>query len=291
MPQRTLSDEKNAVQRGTLYLVSTPIGNMADLSSRALKILSTVDFIAAEDTRNSGLMLSRLNIQKPMVSYHEHNRRERGPYIAERLKEGESCALVTDAGTPAISDPGEDLVRLCAAEGIPVTAVPGCCAAVTALALSGLSTRRFAFEGFLPVSGRERSERLKELKSETRTLIVYEAPHRLRETLSDLYDSLGDRNIALCRELTKLNEEILRTTVGAACEHYREREPRGEYVLVIEGVTLAEERADYPEDIAAHVALLEESGLSRMDAIKAAARARGVKKNDIYNALIRQDEE
>ena len=291
MPQRTLSDEKNAVERGTLYLVSTPIGNMADLSSRALKILSTVDFVAAEDTRNSGLMLSRLNIQKPMVSYHEHNRRERGPYIAGRLKDGESCALVTDAGTPAVSDPGEDLVRLCAAEGIPVTAVPGCCAAVTALALSGLSTRRFAFEGFLPVSGRERSERLKELKSEPRTLIVYEAPHRLRETLSDLRDALGDRSIALCRELTKLNEEILRTTVGAACELYREREPRGEYVLVIEGMTLAEERADYPEDIAAHVALLEEGGLSRMDAIKAAARARGVKKNDIYSALIRQDEE
>ena len=291
MPQRTLSDEKNTVERGTLYLVSTPIGNMADLSSRALKILSTVDFIAAEDTRNSGLMLSRLNIQKPMVSYHEHNRRERGPYIADQMKSGEACALITDAGTPAISDPGEDLVKLCAAEGIPVTAVPGCCAAVTALALSGLSTRRFAFEGFLPVSGRERADRLKELKSESRTLILYEAPHRLRETLSDLLEALGDRSIALCRELTKLNEEILRTTIGAAVELYREREPRGEYVLVIEGVTLAEERADYPEDIAAHVALLEDGGLSRMDAIKAAARARGVKKNDIYNALIRQDEE
>ena len=291
MPQRTLSDEKNTVERGTLYLVSTPIGNMADLSSRALKILSTVDFIAAEDTRNSGLMLSRLNIQKPMVSYHEHNRRERGPYIADRLKSGEACALITDAGTPAISDPGEDLVKLCAAEGIPVTAVPGCCAAVTALALSGLSTRRFAFEGFLPVSGRERADRLKELKSESRTLILYEAPHRLRETLSDLLDALGDRSVALCRELTKLNEEILRTTIGAAVGLYREREPRGEYVLVIEGVTLSEEQADYPEDIAAHVALLEDGGLSRMDAIKAAARARGVKKNDIYNALIRQDEE
>ena len=291
MPQRTLPDEKNAVQRGTLYLVSTPIGNMADLSSRALKILSTVDFIAAEDTRNSGLMLSRLNIQKPMVSYHEHNRRERGPYIAERLKSGEACALITDAGTPAISDPGEDLVKLCAAEGIPVTAVPGCCAAVTALALSGLSTRRFAFEGFLPASGAERGERLKELKSETRTIILYEAPHRLRETLSDLADALGDRNVALCRELTKLNEEILRTTVCAAVEIYREREPRGEYVLVVEGVTLAEERADYPEDIAAHVALLEESGLSRMDAVKQAARARGLKKNDVYNALLRRDEE
>lgn len=291
MPQRIPSDEKNAVEGGTLYLVATPIGNMADLSSRALKILSTVDFVAAEDTRNSGLMLSRLNIRKPMVSYHEHNRRERGPYIAERLKNGESCALVTDAGTPAVSDPGEDLVRLCAEEGIPVTTVPGCCAAVCALALSGLSTRRFAFEGFLPASGREREERLKELKSETRTVILYEAPHRLRETLSDLYGALGDRHAALCREMTKLNEEILRTTLSGAVKIYEEKEPRGEYVLVLDGLTTAEEQADYPEDIAAHVALLEDGGLSRMDAIKAAARARGVKKNDIYNALLRQDEE
>ena len=291
MSERTPSDEKNAVERGTLYLVATPIGNMADISARALKILSTVDFVAAEDTRNSGLLLSRLNIKKPMVSYHEHNRRERGPVIAERLKNGEACALVTDAGTPAVSDPGEDLVRLCAAEGIPVTAVPGCCAAVTALALSGLSTRRFAFEGFLPSSGRERAERLKELKSEPRTIILYEAPHRLKETLSDLAEALGERNIALCREMTKLNEEILRTTLSAAAQIYTDKEPRGEYVLVIEGVTREEEQADYPEDIAAHVALLEESGLSRMDAIKAAAKARGVKKNEIYNAISRKEDE
>ena len=282
--------EKNAVERGILYLVATPIGNMADLSSRALNILSEVDFIAAEDTRNSGLMLSRLNISKPMVSYHEHNRRSRGPVIADRLEAGESCALVTDAGTPAISDPGEDLVRLCAERGIPVTAVPGCCAAVTALSLSGISTVRFAFEGFLPASGRERGDRLNELKSEPRTLILYEAPHRLRQTLSDLYDALGNRSAALCRELTKLNEEIERLPLGDAVERYREKEPRGEYVLVIEGLPVSEEQADYPEDIAAHVALLEDGGLSRMDAIKAVAKARGVKKNEIYNAISRKED-
>lgn len=282
--------EKNAVERGTLYLVATPIGNMADLSSRALKILSEVDFIAAEDTRNSGLMLSRLNISKPMVSYHEHNRRSRGPVIADRLEAGESCALVTDAGTPAISDPGEDLVRLCAERGIPVTAVPGCCAAVTALSLSGISTVRFAFEGFLPASGRDRGDRLNELKSEPRTLILYEAPHRLRQTLSDLYDALGNRSAALCRELTKLNEEIERLPLGDAVERYRDKEPRGEYVLVIEGLPVSEEQADYPEDIAAHVALLEDGGLSRMDAIKAVAKARGVKKNEIYNAISRKED-
>ena len=289
MANRTSPEEKNAVEGGTLYLVATPIGNMADLSSRALKILSTVDFVAAEDTRNSGLMLSRLNISKPMVSYHEHNRRERGPQIADRLEAGESCALVTDAGTPAISDPGEDLVRLCAERGIPVTAVPGCCAAVTALALSGLSTVRFAFEGFLPASGRERAERLNELKSETRTVILYEAPHRLRDTLADLAEALGERDAALCRELTKLNEEILRTTLPEAVRIYKDREPRGEYVLVVAGLSREEERADYPEDVAAHVALLEDGGMSRMDAIKAVAKARGVKKNEIYNAISRKD--
>jgi 16S rRNA (cytidine1402-2'-O)-methyltransferase len=290
MANRTSPAEKNAVERGTLYLVATPIGNMADLSPRAQKILSQVDFVAAEDTRNSGLMLSRLNISKPMVSYHEHNRRERGPQIADRLQAGESCALVTDAGTPAISDPGEDLVRLCAERNIPVTAVPGCCAAVTALALSGLSTVRFAFEGFLPPSGRERTERLNELKSETRTVILYEAPHRLRDTLADLFGALGARDIAVCRELTKLNEEILRCPLDEAVRLYADREPRGEYVLVVAGLSREEERADYPEDIAAHVALLEDSGLSRMDAIKAAAKARGVKKNEIYNAISRKEE-
>ena len=258
--------EKNAVTGGTLYLVATPIGNLADLSPRAQKVLSEVDFVAAEDTRNSGQLLSRFRISKPMVSYFEHNKRERGPAIVERLARGESCALVTDAGMPAISDPGEDLVRLCAEAGIPVTAVPGSCAAVTALALSGLPTGRFVFEGFLPTQKKERAERLEALKDEPRTVILY-------------------RPLALCRELTKLNEEIVRTTVEGARRLYEEREPRGEYVLILGGRTADEARGDYPEDVAEHVAMLEESGLSRMDAIKAAAKARGVGKNEIYKIV------
>ena len=281
--------EKNAVIGGTLYLVATPIGNMSDLSERALKILSEVDFVAAEDTRNSGLMLSRLDISKPMISYYEHNKASRGETIAERLEAGESCALITDAGTPAISDPGEDIVRLCAERGIPVTSVPGCCAAVTALTLSALCTRRFCFEGFLSTVAKDRRERLDSLKSETRTMIFYEAPHKLRGTLDDLLGAFGgERKIALCRELTKLNEEVARTTLGEAVETYNTREPRGEYVLVVDG---APETADeYPEDIAEHVAMLEAAGLSRMDAIKAAAKARGVKKNDVYAAVAKKEE-
>ena len=230
-----MTEEKNAIQGGTLYLVATPIGNLADLSSRAIKVLSEVNFVAAEDTRNSGLLLSRLGISQPMVSYYEHNKREKGKQIVARLLDGESCALVTDAGMPAISDPGEDLVRLCAENGIPVTAVPGCCAAVTALTLSGLPTSRFVFEGFLPTEKKERTARLDALVNELRTIILYEAPHRLRATLDDLAAAIGDRQIAICRELTKLNEEITRTTVKKAVELYAEREPRGEYVLILGG--------------------------------------------------------
>ena len=285
-----MTEEKNAIQGGTLYLVATPIGNLADLSSRAIKVLSEVNFVAAEDTRNSGLLLSRLGISQPMVSYYEHNKREKGKQIVARLLDGESCALVTDAGMPAISDPGEDLVRLCAENGIPVTAVPGCCAAVTALTLSGLPTSRFVFEGFLPTEKKERTARLDALVNELRTIILYEAPHRLRATLDDLAAAIGDRQIAICRELTKLNEEITRTTVKKAVELYAEREPRGEYVLILGGKPENEEE-DYPEDIAEHVAMLENAGLSRMDAIKAAAKARGVKKNEVYAALIEKNEE
>ena len=283
------TNEKNAIVGGTLYLVATPIGNMADLSERALKVLSEVDFVAAEDTRNSGLMLSRLGLSKPMISYYEHNKAGRGETIAARLEAGESCALITDAGTPAISDPGEDIVRLCAERGIPVTSVPGCCAAVTALTLSALCTRRFCFEGFLSTNARERKDRLDSLANETRTMIFYEAPHKLRGTLDDLCAAFGEeRKIALCRELTKLNEEVARTTIGEAVETYKTREPRGEYVLVVDG---APESADeYPEDIAEHVAMLEAAGLSRMDAIKAAAKARGVKKNDVYAAVAKKEE-
>ena len=206
--------DRNRVEAGTLYLVATPIGNLADMTYRAVKVLSEVSFVAAEDTRNSGRLLSRFGISKPMVSYHEHNKAARGPEIVERLAAGESCALVTDAGTPGISDPGEDLVRLCAAAGIPVVPLPGACAGIAALTVSGLPTAHFCFEGFLPVSGRERRERLAAVAGEERTVILHEAPHRLRTTLSDLRDAAGgERRIALCRELTKLNEEVLRLTL------------------------------------------------------------------------------
>lgn len=282
--------EKNQIIKGTLYLVATPIGNLADLSERAKKVLDGVDFIAAEDTRNTAKLLAAFGIASPLVSYHDHNRRERGPQLVARLQGGESCALVTDAGTPAISDPGEDLVRLCAEQGVPVTAVPGCCAGITALALSGLPTARFCFEGFLPRDKKERMAHLTALSGEARTMIFHEAPHRLRDTLAALSDAFGEtRPIALCRELTKKNEEILRTTVGGAITHYKEAEPRGEYVLVVAGSTEAPERSTEnpllmlsPE---AHVAYYEKQGMPRMNAIKQAARDRGMAKNELYRLL------
>ena len=291
MSQTSPTAEKNAIQKGTLYLVSTPIGNLSDLSPRAVKILSEVDFIAAEDTRNTGKLLACLGISKPMISYYEHNKRERGPRILERLQSGEACALCSDAGTPAISDPGEDLVALCAAGGVPVTAVPGCCAAITALTLSGLPTARFAFEGFLPMEKTKRRARLAALAQQDATMILYEAPHKLRTTLEELVATLGaDRPAALCRELTKRNEEILRTTLGEAMEHYRTEEPRGEYVLILGGGHSplpvqdgsAERCALSPE---AHVAYYESTGLSRMDAIKASAKERGIPKNELYRQV------
>lgn len=284
------AEEKNRIMPGTLYLVATPIGNLADLSHRAEMVLAGVDFIAAEDTRNSGRLLSCLGIRKPMVSYFEHNKHERGRQICDRLAAGESCALVTDAGTPAISDPGEDLVRLCAERGIPVTSIPGCCAGVTALTLSGLPTGRFTFEGFLPTDNRLRAARLEELAHETRTMLIHEAPHRLRETLADLAAVFGnDRQIALCRELTKLNEEVQRLTVGEAVAYYAGHDPRGEYVLVVQGA----DPADAPSfwigmSVPDHVAHYEEQGLSRKDAIKAAARDRGVPKNEVYQIMLKE---
>lgn len=280
--------EKNKVQRGTLYLVTTPIGNLSDLSERAKKVLSEVDFVAAEDTRNSAKLLALIGVRKPMVSYFEHNKRERGELICDRIAAGESCALVTDAGMPGISDPGEDIVRLCAERGIPVTAVPGPCAAVTALTLSGLFTARFAFEGFLTTNKGERSRRLEELKPDTRTLIFYEAPHKLKSTLADLAGAFGDRRISLCRELTKLNEEIIRTTLRDAIELYSEREPRGEYVLVVEGCGEAERLSDaFWSDMTLeeHVAYYIGEGKSKMDAIKACAKDRGLAKNEVYKAV------
>ena len=286
--------EKNKTAKSTLYLVATPIGNLSDLSERALKVLSEVDFIAAEDTRNSMRLLSHFCISKPLVSYYEHNKRERGEEIVTRLLGGESCALITDAGTPAISDPGEDLVRLCAERGITVTSVPGACAMVNALALSALSTSRFVFEGFLPVSKKERRERLSTLEKEERTFILHEAPHKLKVTLKELSSILGaERKIAICRELTKLNEEIVRTTLGEAVELYSEREPRGEYVLVIEGASdLKCDRDNEEIDLSAlknEVDLRCRNGESKNRAIKAVAEAHGMSKNQLYGLLLEKE--
>ncbi len=290
--QNNSQKERNAVLGGVLYLVATPIGNLSDISERALKVLSEVDFVAAEDTRNSGLLLSRFGISKPMVSYFEHNKHERGTQIIARLKNGESCAVVTDAGTPAVSDPGEDIVKLCVAEGITVTSIPGCCAAVTALTLSGMDTRRFCFEGFIPVNKGERRERLGSLENEERTMIFYEAPHKLRTTLSDMLTAFGEeRQIALCRELTKLNEEVCRTTLLGAVKLYEEREPRGEYVLIVAGADKTAPKINYPADPVLHVEELVQSGMSKKDAIKAAAKARGVAKNEIYALVMKKEEE
>ena len=285
-------EERNKILPSTLYLVATPIGNRADLSERAIKVLSEVDFIAAEDTRNTVRLLDTLDIHKPMVSYHEHNRRERGLQIAERLENGESCALVTDAGTPAISDPGEDLVVLCAERGISVTSIPGCCASITALTLSALPTGRFTFEGFLPMEKKARRLRLEELKSERRTMLFHEAPHKLSATLSDFLTTFGsERRISLCRELTKLNEEVFRTTVGDAVEHYKTNDPRGEYVLVLEGASEASTSDAFWSDLSIeeHVRHYMIEGLSKNDAIKATAKDRGVNKNTVYQEMIGKD--
>ena len=229
-------EEKNKVEKSTLYLVATPIGNLADISERAIKVLSEVDFIAAEDTRNSLRLLSALGIKNELVSYHEHNKKSSGERLVARLLSGDSCALITDAGMPAISDPGEDIVRLCADAGITVSVIPGACAAVSALSLSGLYTGRFAFEGFLSANKSERRKQLDKVKTEDRTIIFYEAPHKLKATLSDMCESFGaDRKISLCREITKLNEEIKRTTLGEAVAYYSANEPRGEFVLLVGG--------------------------------------------------------
>ena len=286
-----ISPEKNKVVGGTLYLVATPVGNLADISARAVKILSEVDFIAAEDTRNSMRLLSYLGIQKPMVSYFEHNKRSHGEIICERLCAGESCALVTDAGTPAISDPGEDIVALCAQKGIPVTSIPGACAAILALTLSGLPTSRFCFEGFLSADKKERRARLEELKKDTRTTIFHEAPHKLKATLADMCAIFGeDRRISLCRELTKLNEDIFRTTLGGAVAYYEENSPRGEYVLVLEGAIKG--TAEYEKDdlcsisVEKHVEHYIGLCMTKKDAIKAVAKDRGVPKNEIYQHFV-----
>lgn len=281
--------EKNKLEKGVLYLVATPIGNLADISQRALKVLSEVDFIAAEDTRNTLKLLTYFGISKPLVSYYQHNRTERGAVICSRLQSGESCALVTDAGTPAISDPGEDLVRLCAENGVKVTFVPGACAAIGALALSGLFTGRFVFEGFLSGARNERKERLEELRDEERTMIFYEAPHHLKNTLSDLKTAFGgERRIALCREMTKLNEETIRTTLDGAIEHYTATAPRGEYVLVLEGSAKPKTQDAFWSSMTVreHVEHYISLGMDKNTAIKTTAHDRGVHKSEVYKEML-----
>ena len=274
---------------GTLYLVATPIGNLGDFSPRAIETLEAVDFIAAEDTRVSVKLLNHFEIKKPMVSYHEHNQTSAGQAILNRLLGGESCALVTDAGTPAVSDPGEGLVRLCAQAGVEVLSIPGCCAAVNALAVSGLPTRRFTFEGFLSVNKKERRAHLESLRGEQRTMLFHEAPHKLRATLQDLKDTFGpQRRIALCRELTKLHEETMRTTLEEAVAYYAENAPKGEYVLVVAGAEPEETPAVSLEEAVEEVLRLREEGVGTKDAVRQVAQATGLSRNELYAAAMKR---
>ncbi|MBR4870019.1 MAG: 16S rRNA (cytidine(1402)-2'-O)-methyltransferase [Oscillospiraceae bacterium] len=271
---------------GTLYLVATPIGNLGDLSARALETLRSVDFIAAEDTRVTLRLLNHFDIKKSLVSYHEHNQATAGPAILQRLLGGESCALVTDAGTPAISDPGEGMVKLCAEANVDVISIPGCCAAINALAVSGLPTRRFTFEGFLPTTRKERMEWLQKLVGEERTMIFHEAPHRLAATLADLHSVFGDRAITLCREITKLHEETFRTTLSAAVAHYQENQPKGEFVLVLAGAEAKEEMVVTMEEGVELVLRRREEGMRMKDAVRQVAADTGLNKNDLYAAVL-----
>ena len=272
---------------GTLYLVATPIGNLGDFSPRAVETLENADFIAAEDTRVSIKLLNHFNIKKPLVSYHEHNHVTAGQAILSRLLNGESCALVTDAGTPAVSDPGEDLVRLCAENGVPVLSIPGCCAAVNALAVSGLPTGRFTFEGFLTVNKKSRREHLESLRGERRTMIFHEAPHKLSGTLADLRDTFGpQRRIALCRELTKLHEETRRTTLGEAADYYAANPPKGEFVLVVAGAQEDTGTAVSLEEGVEQVLALREQGMRLKDAAREVAEHTGLSKNELYAAAL-----
>ena len=276
---------------GVLYLVGTPIGNLGDLSPRAAEILGAVDFIAAEDTRVTLKLLNHFGIKKPLLSYYEHNKVESAAVILPRLLAGESCALVSDAGMPAISDPGEALVRLCAEQGIDVHSVPGPSAVVTALALSGLPTQRFTFEGFLSTANKSRREHLDSLRHEHRTLVIYEAPHKLVETLSDLLETLGDRDIALCRELTKLHEEVIRTTLSQALERYKKDRPRGEFVLVIRGAPEEKGPRLSLEEALDLVENYQQEGRSLKEAARLAAADSGQSRNDLYHAaLVRKRE-
>ena len=275
----------NEIEKGALYVAATPIGNLSDITERAKKVLCEVDFVAAEDTRVSGLLLSKFNIKKSIVNYFEHNKREAGEKIIEELLSGKSCALVTDAGTPAISDPGTELCELAHKNGIKVIPIPGACAAISALCASGFDSRRFIFEGFLPQDN-TKDEVLTSLVNEKRTVIFYEAPHRLKKTLSEMYEALGERNICLARELTKINEEFVITTFSEALLMYDEKDPRGEYVIIVGGKTKEEENFWEKLTIVAHVDFYIDKGLSKMDAIKACAKDRGVPKNAIYKEML-----
>ncbi|MCI9679801.1 MAG: 16S rRNA (cytidine(1402)-2'-O)-methyltransferase [Lachnospiraceae bacterium] len=277
--------------QGILYLCATPIGNLEDITLRVLRILKEVDLIAAEDTRNSIKLLNHFEIHTPMTSYHEYNKYEKGRELIDRLRQGKNIALITDAGTPGISDPGEELVKMCAQEGIEVTSLPGASACITALTLSALSTRRFAFEAFLPADKKERQAVLKELRGETRTMILYEAPHRLGRTLKELYELLGNRRLTVCRELTKKHETAFRTDLNEAIRHYETEEPRGECVLVIEGKKaeeIQEERKKAWQELSLeeHMELYEEQGIAHKEAMRLVARDRGISRRDVYQELL-----
>ena len=277
---------------GTLFLCATPIGNLEDITYRVLRTLKEVDLIAAEDTRNSIKLLNHFDIQTPMTSYHEFNKIEKAYQLVSKLKEGKNIALITDAGTPGISDPGEDIVRICYEEGIEVTSLPGAAACITALTMSGRPTRRFAFEAFLPKDKKERAAVLEELKNETRTIILYEAPHHLVKTVKELLEVLGDRELTICRELTKKHEEKIQTTFSSLLSYYEEKEPRGEYVLVICGRSREEivrqQQASWEEmSIEDHMKHYEEQGIDHKEAMKLVAKDRGVSKRDIYQYLLK----
>lgn len=277
--------------KGMLYLCATPIGNLEDITLRALRILKEADLIAAEDTRNSIKLLNHFEIKTPMTSYHEYNKIEKGQKLVEKMLEGTTVALITDAGTPGISDPGEELVSMCHEAGVPVTALPGACACITALTISGRPTRRFSFEAFLPTDKKERQAVLAEMKEETRTLIVYEAPHRLVKTLNELFQAFGDRNITVCRELTKKHETAFLTTLSEACSYYTENAPKGECVLVIEGKTREqiknEAQAEWEKlTIEEHMDHYMNQGIEKKEAMKKVAKDRGISKRDVYQALL-----